>query len=162
MGLTRQQLKWPTKANLTSQPRTHENMDSEPSEFVCVHCNLRFKNPGTYDKHKRKFCQGRRENSWSPTKSARVVHEVQQRDPFRNKTADDDFWAGKTSTSQSLHSSSNRHWVCSVNLGLGPWEIAKCIFNKNQKNDQLKYNRPVWKVKICERFEAKQYSINLF
>eukprot|EP00795_Rhopilema_esculentum_P004712 gene4712-21007_t len=73
-------------------------MDQEPADYVCLECSLRFKNSGTFEKHKRKFCQGQgrsNNNTWAPSpKSNRRISNGQPEFPLKTASSAD-FWAGK-------------------------------------------------------------------
>ena len=73
-------------------------MDQEPADYVCLVCSLRFKNSGTFEKHKRKFCQGQgrsNNNTWAPSsKSNRRISNDQPEFPLKTASGAD-FWVGK-------------------------------------------------------------------
>eukprot|EP00112_Aurelia_sp_Birch-Aquarium-sp1_P017819 Seg417.25 transcript_id=Seg417.25/GoldUCD/mRNA.D3Y31 product="Coiled-coil domain-containing protein 17" protein_id=Seg417.25/GoldUCD/D3Y31 len=116
-------------------------MDPEPADFVCLDCNLRFKNSGTYDKHKRKFCQGRDENMWSPTvKGQRETSFIKQESLLsRAPTSNSDFWARKPQTAKSMVSQDQKidHGHRLSHHGFGSFNQITSNFKYNSRVDEL-------------------------
>ena len=75
----------------------------EPSDYVCMHCNLRFKNTRSFENHKRKFCQLQKRVSESSPHSARSHNEstsVRTNAPLKSLSSDE-FWQRKPETSRN-------------------------------------------------------------
>ena len=75
----------------------------EPSDYVCIHCNLRFKNAKSFENHKRKFCQLQKRVIASSLPSARGYDEstnVHTKATLKSLSSDE-FWHRKPETSRN-------------------------------------------------------------
>eukprot|EP00794_Sanderia_malayensis_P007801 gene7801-8647_t len=122
-------------------------MDPEPSEFICIDCNLRFKNSGTYEKHKRKFCQGRKEHSsrpsWSPTNGTNAnytssVYHYDRRDLSAARTASSrEFWNGKAGTVLGTTNEDYRRTLSNEDTRSARYDSFKHITINSKYNSEI-------------------------
>ena len=88
----------------------------EPSDFVCLNCNLRFKNARSFENHKRKFCQLQKRLGNSAVHTSRGYDEpANTGSPIKTVTGDD-FWRGKPAASRNGLHSEGKHEVCKSNF----------------------------------------------
>ena len=87
-----------------------------PSDYVCLNCNLRFKNSKSYENHKRKFCQAQGGGNKSPVRDSGGYHgqlNVQTEFPLKTAASSVDFW--KPSGSRNGLTSQGRYEVNKTN-----------------------------------------------
>lgn len=87
-------------------------MEAGPSDYICLNCNLRFKNSRSFENHKRKFCQPQERISKAIITASRGYQESlngQTEFPLKSATNGADFWSGKPTTSQSAFKSSGSY-----------------------------------------------------
>lgn len=92
----------------------YRTMEAGPSDYICLNCNLRFKNSRSFENHKRKFCQPQERISKAIITASRGYQESlngQTEFPLKSATNGADFWSGKPTTSQSAFKSSGSYEV---------------------------------------------------
>ena len=110
---------------------------AEPSDFVCLKCNLRFKNARSFENHKRKFCQLQKGRNDSSLQNARgFVESAHAGSPIKMVTGDD-FWNRNPAASRNGLRSEGRYEVCKANFLV---HMLICLVHQLCKRNILKRN----------------------